>query len=77
MGLGGVVLWSLLPDWRIAAAEVDYIKGHGTITGANTVTSSGESGDVTLNTKNIMIATGSVSHSPSGPFLRHYIASFW
>lgn len=38
---------------------VDYIKGHGTITGTNTVQSSGESGDVTLNTKNIMIATGS------------------
>jgi pyruvate/2-oxoglutarate dehydrogenase complex dihydrolipoamide dehydrogenase (E3) component len=38
---------------------VDYIKGHGTITGTNTVKSSGEGGDVTLNAKNIMIATGS------------------
>lgn len=47
--------------------KVDYIKGHGTITGPNSVASSGESGDVTLNAKNIMIATGSeVTPFPGG-----------
>ena len=47
--------------------KVDYIKGHGTITGPNSVSSSGESGEVTLNTKNIMIATGSeVTPFPGG-----------
>merc|ERR1719272_2703114 len=39
--------------------KVDYVKGHGTITGPNSLTSSGESGDHTLNTKRIMIAMGS------------------
>lgn len=37
---------------------VDYVKGHGKITGPNSVSSSGESGDLALNTKRIMIATG-------------------
>jgi len=47
--------------------KVDYVKGHGTITGPNSLTSSGESGDHTLNTKRIMIATGSeVTPFPGG-----------
>jgi len=46
---------------------VDYIKGHGTITTPNSVSSSGESGDLSLNTKRIMIATGSeVTPFPGG-----------
>jgi dihydrolipoamide dehydrogenase len=47
--------------------EVTYVKGWGTITGPNSVTSSGESGEVSLNAKNIMIATGSeVTPFPGG-----------
>jgi len=46
---------------------VDYVKGHGKITGPNSVSSSGESGDLALNTKRIMIATGSeVTPFPGG-----------
>lgn len=47
---------------------VDYVKGWGSITDANTVgATGGESGDVSLNAKNIMIATGSeVTPFPGG-----------
>lgn len=46
---------------------VDYIHGHGTITGPNSLTSSGESGELTLNTKRMLIATGSeVTPFPGG-----------
>lgn len=46
---------------------VDYVKGHGTITGPNSVKSSGEDGEVALSSKRIMIATGSeVTPFPGG-----------
>jgi len=46
---------------------VDYVLGHGTITSPTSVASSGESGDLSLNTKRIMIATGSeVTPFPGG-----------
>jgi dihydrolipoamide dehydrogenase len=47
---------------------VDYVQGWGSITGTNAVSATGgESGDVSLNSKNIMIATGSeVSPFPGG-----------
>jgi dihydrolipoamide dehydrogenase len=50
--------------------KVDYIKGYGTLTGSNSVSVKGVDGqeDVTLSTKNVVIATGSVpSPLPSAP----------
>ena len=47
---------------------VDYVQGWGAITGTNAVSATGgESGDVSLTSKNIMIATGSeVTPFPGG-----------
>jgi dihydrolipoamide dehydrogenase len=50
--------------------KVDYIQGYGTLTGGNAVAVKGQNGqeDVTLSTKNVVIATGSVpAPLPSAP----------
>jgi len=41
--------------------KVDWVKGHGRLTAADTVAVAGEDGEQTLKTKNVIIATGSES----------------